>query len=295
MRAEQLNCKEGYELLNNKIKIIDKSLFRNFSKILSIISTIFALVSPVIPFNNSIWWRVFYGILFVVLVVVAYFISWKKANKQERADLIINNTNVSVVEGDIFELNGLKVISFNEYFDTIIDDRVISKTSLHGKWLEKYKDKMCEFEEVLNNDLALKESLIDYNSNRISGNKNRYKLGSLVEFDEYVLTAFTKFDDKNEAYHTSESYIEFWMSFWKNIDAIYAGRVLNIPLMGAGMTRFHSVELSKQELLEIMLTTLRISGFKNTYPDAKINFVIYSDDMKDIDFYHIQQRFGKRD
>ena len=25
----------------------------------------------------------------------------------------------------------------------------------------------------------------------------------------------------------------FWMRFWKNIDEIYAGRTLNIPLMGA--------------------------------------------------------------
>ena len=127
---------------------------------------------------------------------------------------------------------------------------------------------------------------------RQAGRKVRYPLGSVVEFENYVLTAFTKFDEDNKAYLSAEEYVGFWMRFWKNIDEIYAGRTLNIPLMGAGITRFRDGKPSKQELLEVMLWTLKISGFHNTYPDGKINIVIYRSDVKDIDFYHIQHNLS---
>ena len=78
------------------------------------------------------------------------------------------------------------------------------------------------------------------------------------------------------------------MRFWKNIDEIYAGRTINIPLMGAGITRFRQGKPTKQALLEAMLWTMKISGFHNTYADKQINFVIYPADAAEIDFYHIQ-------
>ena len=43
------------------------------------------------------------------------------------------------------------------------------------------------------------------------------------------------------------------MKFWENIDAVYAGRTINIPLVGAGITRFRNGKPTKQQLLETML------------------------------------------
>lgn len=126
------------------------------------------------------------------------------------------------------------------------------------------------------------------NVERTKGRKIHYPIGSVVEFEAYVLAAFTKFDESNKAYLSAEEYTTFWMRFWENIDQIYAGRTLNIPLMGAGITRFRNGKPSKQELLETMLWTLKLSGFHNTYGEKQINLVIYKADMKDIDFYHIQ-------
>lgn len=123
---------------------------------------------------------------------------------------------------------------------------------------------------------------------RAKGRKIKYAIGSVLEFESYVLTAFTKFDEHDKAYLSAEEYTGFWMKFWDNIDAIYAGRTINIPLMGAGITRFRNGKPTKQELLEVMLWTLKISGFHNTYVDKKINIVIYKSDIDELDFYHIQ-------
>ena len=51
-----------------------------------------------------------------------------------------------------------------------------------------------------------------------SRKKSQISSGSVVEFENYVLTAFTKFDEDNKAYLSAEEYVGFWMQFWKNID-----------------------------------------------------------------------------
>ena len=64
--------------------------------------------------------------------------------------------------------------------------------------------------------------------------------------------------------------------------------------MGAGIARFRDGKPTKQELLEVMLFSLKLSGFHNTYSDKQINIVIYKSDVKDIDFYHIQHNLSLR-
>lgn len=45
----------------------------------------------------------------------------------------------------------------------------------------------------------------------------------MVEFESYILAAFTKFDEHNKAYLSAGEYTGFWVKFWENIDEIYAG------------------------------------------------------------------------
>ena len=189
----------------------------------------------------------------------------------------------------------LSVIGANDFYDTLVDDRIVARKTLHGQYIEQIRKagKLKQLESTIEQDALLnKPEHYQCVPGRQAGRKVRYPLGSVVEFENYVLTAFTKFDEDNKAYLSAEEYVGFWMQFWKNIDEIYAGRTLNIPLMGAGITRFRDGKPSKQELLEVMLWTLKISGFHNTYSDGKVNIVIYRSDVKDIDFYHIQHNLS---
>ena len=145
-----------------------------------------------------------------------------------------------------------------------------------------------ELEKIIKEDKILSTFIDEEVPDRKAGKTIRYKMGSVVEFESFILAAFTKFDAENCAYLSARDYICFWMSFWKNISQIYAGRTINIPLMGAGITYFRDGKPLKQELLEIMLWTLKISGFQCTYADKSINFIIYQPDITDIDFYHTQ-------
>ena len=292
--------KEWFRKSFSKVKFYDKILWRNYLSVVGVISSIVTLISFFVTAQDM---KVNIGCAIIGFMIILMFVftkMWWEANQQKCAKLKINNTKIIVQEGDIFELlekkpenrNGeISIIGVNDYYDVIVDDRIIAKESLHGKYIKKIVE--AGKLELLNKVIATDEILnrpgnsIE-NHERTKGKKIRYPIGSVVEFESYVLAAFTKFDEHNKSYLSAADYTGFWMHFWENIDEIYAGRSINIPLMGAGITRFRNGKPSKQELLETMLWTLKISGFHNTYGNKQIKIVIYKSDVEDMDFYHIQ-------
>lgn len=283
-----------------KVRFCDKTLWSRFLAVLGIISSLVTLLSFFATATDIGINVLFIAIPFVLGIVVLFLGMWFSANHRNHAELRINNTTVRVAEGDIWaqlekapqdRVGEISVIGVNDFYDVIVDDRIIASGSLHGQYIKKITQdgKLDELNRTIESDTILnKPGNSKTVGSRKIGRQTRYELGSVVEFEAYILAAFTKFDTNNEAWLTAEEYAGFWMRFWANIDKIYAGRTINIPLMGAGITRFKNGKPTKQELLEVMLWTLKISGFHNTYADKQINFVIYPADSGEIDFYHIQ-------
>lgn len=271
-----------------RVSFFDKSILKKFSVVVAFLSSVVGILAISINIDNKyIWiWFVSWG----VVLLLIYFGLWICANRTKQSTFKVNGTNVNVYVGDIFnEKNGLKVIPMNEYFDTKVDDVIVSKNSLHGIYLLEHCKSIELFDELVKQKLEIKR----VNDKRIvEGHQNAYDLGSIVENDGYLLTAFTKFDDKNKAYLHGKDYLYFWGSFWVNLDEIFAGRNVYIPLFGSGMTRFKDYSPTNQELLENILFTMRKTGFKNKYPNKSINIVIYKDNANDIDFYHLKERVG---
>lgn len=300
MRSLMEKLKKWFKINFSKVYILDGVLWRNYLSVLGIVSSIVTLISFLGTAQNMEINVIYILIVFIAILVLIFIYMWWSANQQKYVRLRINNTEIRIQEGNIFELlemepkdrrGEISIIGVNDYYDMIVDDRIIAKKTLHGQYIEQIINagKLEQLEQVIETDeLINREGNYAEDTERTRGRKRRYSIGSLVEFEAYVLAAFTKFDEKNKAFLTAEEYIEFWMRFWNNIDEVYAGRTINIPLMGAGITRFKNGKPSKQELLEIMLWSLRISGFHNTYADKQINIIIYKTDINDIDFYHIQ-------
>lgn len=295
---ETNKCKKKYKL---KVKFNDKTLWNRYLFALGIISTIISFISFFVTADDIKMinrWQV--AVVFFIFIILLFIAMWIKANRRRRAFLRINNTSVNVIEGDIWtqlkrrpkdRKGEISVIGVNEFFDDIVDNRIVSESSLHGQYIQQLssKQKLGLLNKTIETDLILnKPGNKKADPNRKRGKKIRYELGSVVEFESYILAAFTKTNEDNEAWLSAEEYTNFWMRFWTNIDQIYAGRTINIPLMGAGLTRFKNGKPTKQELLEVMLWSLKISGFHITYADKCINFVIYPTDVAEIDFYHIQ-------
>lgn len=266
-----------------KVTFLDSKVLQRFYKIVAIIATVTTLSSVFLTIPES--YKLYFGILFLLVLFCVYIQIWNHANKKECACLKINNTNVNVMVGDIFEQKGWKVIGVNDFFDTVADDKIIAKKTLHGIFLKKFENRISEIDLQIKGDLRLKNFIAEEQVLRPPGKSTRYELGTIFPFEDYILASFGHVETEHQVHLSAEDYVKFWMHFWKNVDKIYAGKPISIPLLGAGITRFHDKKLSKQQLLETMLWTMKVSGFQCTYRNAGVNFIIHESDKDEIDFF----------
>jgi len=273
-----------------KVKFFDKNVRTKFWLYFSVISGIlsFILLFDIVPDEYKVCLRHFGFITFGLLIII-YIIIWYRANNLTNITIEIDGSNVNIKCGDLFSESGLKTIPFNEYFDTIVDDRIISNNSLNGIFINRFfKNKVNELDNfiVQNSDNS---DIIESNSPRQQGGKIiKFKLSTAFVYDEFIITAFTKFDDFNRATLTMPEYIEFLINFWDRVNRIYAQKSVSVPIFGSGITRIKEHKnIGEEDLLKIMLWTFRLSEMKFKYP-AKLTIVIHKDSIKKINLFNLK-------
>lgn len=183
------------------------------------------------------------------------------------------------------------MINFNEYFDTLVDNKIIAKNSLNGKFItDVLKSNTKNLDDEIEKQLS--DKIIEINNKRKSGKKKKYKLGEIVEYEDYLLTSLTKFTIDNRAVLSLKEYLSFLMNFWDNLDKIYADRCVNITLFGSSsLTRFtDAYEINDQDLIEIIIWSFKISKIKFKYP-TKITMILSNDIIKKINLYKIKEMY----
>lgn len=259
-----------------------------FAQIFGVISAIFSVFFIFIDIKDEN--KGVALLIFVILLIIIYIGIYIYAITLQSIDIKINRVSLTVKYGDIFYEKGLKVIPVNEYFDTIVDNKIISKSTIHGKFiLSNYPN--SQYLSILDNEIASElehiqpENIIE----RGVGKKKRYPISTSVEIkDEYILTAFTKYDEYNIPYLNNDDYLLFLHKFWDEINRINSGRVVNIPLLGTGLSRIMS-NFTEQDFLEQLIWSIKTSNLTRTR--CKINIIIYKD-MKDcISIFRLKKYF----
>lgn len=270
-----------------KIALWDKVILKKFFWFLTVVSTILSIILIVIDVDKGNKLKI--GILGIILFVIVYLGLWTYENLRNNVKININNSQLHIKVGNIFSEEGLKVIGVNEYFDNIVDNVIISEHSLHGQYIKNYCKNTTDIDKRIEIDPHLIELKSDYVAERKTGKKQKYKLGSVFVDGEYLLTAFAKFDDENRAFLYMNDYINFLLNFWNEIDIIYSGRSVTIPLFGSGITRFKEYDsISDQELLELLVWSFKLSRIKFKYP-AKAAIVIHKDKADKINFTKLKE------
>jgi hypothetical protein len=270
-----------------KVSFFDRRVIENFLKITSAISaTLSLLVLFVdIPTNS----KTTYGWMFVGLLVLIYLVIWIWSNNLNKIDINVEGSEVTIKVGDIFSEPGLKVIAFNEYFDTIVDNKIIAESSLNGIFIKKYfGDTISELDRHIDNYSFDKSEKLESNNERTLGKKLRYQIGTICVYKDFLLSAFTKFDNDNKAVLTMPEYLEFLINFWDKVNNVYAQQSVSTPVFGSGITRIKGHKtISDEDLLKIMLWTFRISEMRFKYP-AKLTIVIHKDKIDKINLLDIK-------
>ena len=271
-----------------KVSLLNRALWKEYYSILSVISVVASLLFLFLKIPDDK--EIYFLIGFVICLVISFLGIWYRANHISKITLKINNSILEIDSGDIFEEDGFKVIAFNEFFDTQVDDILISKNTLNGKYISRFYPQVSDLDTIIASDTHSADFIID-NPTRKIGKTAKYKLGTIIKNGEYFLLAFTHFDKDNRAFLEINDYIACLMNMWNECDIHYGGNTVVLPLLGSGITRFRGYEnISDQELLEILIWTFKVSRIRFQYP-ARAKIILSKNFLSKINLYEIKKRF----
>jgi len=264
-----------------KVKFFDRRIVKIFlettSAILAVLSGILIFVD--IP-DGGKWWAL---LVYLAIHAVVYVGIWLRSNSLNHVEIDIEGTKVTIKVGDIFSESGLKAIAFNEYFDTQVDNKLISDASLNGIYLKKHLGMpISRLDKEIEEYGFEPDEILDINEARTSGKKQKYRLGTIFVHGEYLLAAMSKFDESNRATLTMPEYLEFLIRFWDRVNKVYAQKSVSTPIFGSGITRIKGHKnISDEDLLKIMLWTFRISEMRFKYP-ARLSIIVHHEKIEQI-------------
>ncbi len=211
------------------------------------------------------------GIWVIVFVVSCIYVYNKK--RYQILD-VGNGHGVYVQYGDIFSCCSGEhieekniIIPVNRCFDTIIDDDLISRRTLHGIAMDKLYSNHIYTQEKLNDKI---QTILTSNKNKYEtisirnkrkGNLKRYEVGTVVEIPgevgiTYFFLGLTEFDRDLHAHTEDEDYVLALIRMLVYNNKRSQGRPLFVPLIGAGAA---NTKKEERDILEYLVKLIKLN------------------------------------
>lgn len=221
-----------------------KQFFKHFLDAVGTLSAFATLIAFVGPWKTPEYTSIGCILLVISIILISlvytYFqmLSIRSLTIQMRPQL-----KVTIKEGDVLEEKGIIVIPVNNFFDTIVDDVIISKKSIHGQFVLQYLAENPDINQL--NQLITDKLKKRYHRSktiyRSRGNTSSWNLGSCVDIEwkdnTYVLFAFTNFDKNNHAGISSAQVPNVLSKLMMHLSEIATDRPVFMPLFGTGLSR----------------------------------------------------------
>ena len=238
--------------------------------------------------------------VFIVAVIwlIMFAIKCKYILGKEKITVIDagNAHHVYVEYGDLFENSGDRrniVITANRCFDTLVDNDLISETTIHGMAVKRictdgYTPEMLNV--ALQNDLVEKRQIkpdrILTTEDKRKGNLKRYPVGTVAEFkkapEDKISYFFVGMSTFNSALHpetTDEEYMITVQSVIEYCNLRSQRFPVYMPIIG---THGRNNKKSERELLEYMVGAFR---FNKHLINTDIHIVVYSGHRETVSIY----------
>lgn len=256
------------------------------------VSALVTLVSFVFQIQNPCGWII---TLYIVLVVggsIAISLILTRRKKMLKLD-ITNNLCVEVQPGDLFDYavgTNYVVIPVNEYFDTVVNTKIVSPSTLHGQFINRhFQFNSPALHDEIESYLTKKDVEFEQVPKRPNegGYLKKYPLGTCVPISvgqvTYVFVALTHFDEYDHAFVELSEFGRCISSVCKFIQQNAGNKPTYMPLMGMGLSRLNQ---TGQFILKYTLDT--IIGVKNLAIPGGLHIVVYPPTAKTLDLNAIK-------
>lgn len=199
---------------------------------------------------------------------------------------------VKLISEDLFSQSGIIVVPVNNYFDMTTERDVIGKKSVHGQFIEKYKEKhpADNINEKISKTLS-EDGIVCKGRNEqreFPKNYNYYELGTVARiFDgekTYYLTVVSEFDKKNHIIPQPEKFGLILQEMLKSINVYRSGNDIYMPVIGAGLM---NMPMRLDELIEFILDNIKFCNEYNSVVGC-IHIVVREQDLDKVSFKVIQ-------
>lgn len=277
-------------MFNQKTSNILDSSIKYVGSISAFITVIWAFYPEItsFPFLKN------YPIL-ALLIVFAFSIllaCLKEIPKRKVSIPISNKHNMNIYYGDVLSEDGIIVVPVNEYFDTIVDNEIISESSLHGKFIETYyRNRREELDIQIQNSLDGVEH--EYSSTRKKGKKLKYPLGTVCKIDNgknvFYLVALTHFNENHRASVSHVEYKKVILDILEYIKEHSQGQKVSMPLIGDGRASLTS--FTQETLLENLIFNIKTT--ESLSVEGGLNIVLFKSEGSTIDLYYFDRKYKK--
>lgn len=153
------------------------------------------------------------------------------------------DTRITISVGDLFKKDGFRAISVNDFFDSAVDEKHVASSSLHGVVLTRYwAGNSSDWDTQVARELAGIQPTEIITARPPPGKQRRYALGTTVavnkDGNDFLCVAMSRTNIENlQTFSTSEQYQRTIRQLLCKARTVCAGKPLNIPLMGSGLSR----------------------------------------------------------
>ena len=281
-----------------KKEYVRKQLMKSISIAVSISSFVGVFIA-LIPSGNICWqikMCIIVSSFFVAFVVRSFFLLLKR----KRRLFSVRGVEINIMYGDLLKIKGkdkdrkpVVVIPVNSSFDCIVEDNlnipnpIVSKETLHGKWIIKItggdKKKINQLKKDIDNGIRVSGLVAEKTLKNKRGNNKVYKLGSAILIDRddcgYLLFALSEFDENN---HVIEQRRGLFPELMDDLVAAISrcqARDVFIPVMGVGLSLFGLDHKQAYGYLKASIYK-RLDTLKSS-----VTIVIFSGDRDKISIY----------
>jgi len=233
--------------------------------------------------SNKYWFLILFVILSIIIAIARVY-------PKISVSIPLKNTNtiVNLKFGDLFDEDGVIAIPVNEYFDSEIG-KPVSEKSLHGYLITNILGGLRKtFDDAVEKSLS---NIQFVENKRELGKSKKYPIGTTAHLDfggkKYLLFALSKTNDRYEAYTTLHLLMEALSGLLNAARTECNGEILNIPLVGTGLSRSG---IPPKRIIELILISI-LQATKQSEVTKKINIILHRSFFDEIDIDEIKRNW----